>query len=121
MGAANRFVCLKGAWCTATHDSGYVLTIVENPVYFGAACDTADIVVTPARLRVTECRSGALLFTGETSRRSGPAEIRIDDQGTPIVTTSYTTHDRPWMRHRAYNCRSGTFDDELPVVSDNGE
>ncbi|MBB4169565.1 hypothetical protein FHX09_003422 [Rhizobium sp. BK538] len=44
MGATNRFVCLKGAWCTATHDSGYVLTIVENPVYFGAACDTADIV-----------------------------------------------------------------------------
>ena len=65
MGAKNRFVCLKGAWCTATHDSGYVLTIVENPAYFGAACDTADIVVTPARLRVMECRSGALLFTGE--------------------------------------------------------
>ncbi|MBZ9792478.1 hypothetical protein K9B32_20550 [Rhizobium sp. 3T7] len=64
------------AWCTATHDSGYVLTIVENPVYFGAACDTADIVATPARL--TECRSGALLFTGETLRRSGTAEIRID-------------------------------------------
>jgi len=95
--------------------SGYVLTIAENPVYFGAACDTADIVVTPARLRVTECRSCALLFTGETLRRSGTAEIRIGN-----------THrdDRvyhAWMRHRAYNRRSGTFDDELPVVSDNGE
>ncbi|WP_405049525.1 ComEC/Rec2 family competence protein [Rhizobium sp. BK176] len=120
-GVENRFVCLKGAWCTAAHDSGYVLTIIEDPAYVGAACDTADIVVTPARLRANECRSGALLFTGETLRRSGAAEIRIDEQGTPVVTTAYTTLDRPWMRHRAYNWRSGTFDGEPPVFSDSGE
>ncbi len=120
-GAENRFVCLKGVWCTATHESGYVLTVVENPAYFGAACDTADIVVTPARLRATKCRSGALLFTGETLRHSGAAEIRIDEQGAPVVTTAYTALDRPWMRHRAYNWRSGTFDDEPPVFNDIGE
>ncbi|OWV94377.1 hypothetical protein ATY81_13160 [Rhizobium sp. R72] len=100
---------------------GYIVTIVENLAYFGTACDTADIVVTPARLRATACRSGALLFTGETLRHSGAAEIRIDDQGVPVVTTAYTTLDRPWMRHRAYNWRSGTFDGEPPVFNDNGE
>lgn len=119
--AENRFVCLKGAWCTATHDSGYVVTIVENPAYFGAAGDTADIVVTPARLRTTGCRSGALLFTGETLRRFGGAEVRIDDQGSPVVTTAYTRLDRPWIRHRAYNWRSGTFDGEPLAFNDSGE
>jgi len=119
--AENRFVCLKGAWCTATHDSGYVVTIVENPAYFGAAGDTADIVVTPARLRTTGCRSGALLFTGETLRRFGAAEVRIDDQGSPVLTTAYTRLDRPWIRHRAYNWRSGTFDGEPLAFNDSGE
>lgn len=61
-------------------DSGYILTVVENQAYFGAACDTADIVMTPARLRAPECRSGAMLFTGETLRRSAAAEISIDEQ-----------------------------------------
>jgi len=119
--AEDRFVCLKGAWCTATHDSGYVVTIVENPAYFGAAGDTADIVVTLARLRTTGCRSGALLFTGETLRRFGAAEVRIDDQGSPVVTTAYTRPDRPWIRHRAYNWRSGTFDGEPLAFNDSGE
>jgi ComEC/Rec2-related protein len=119
--AEDRFVCLKGAWCTATHDSGYVVTIVENPAYFGAAGDTADIVVTLARLRTTGCRSGALLFTGETLRRFGGAEVRIDDQGSPVVTTAYTRLDRPWIRHRAYNWRSGTFDGEPLAFNDSGE
>ncbi|MBW9117490.1 ComEC/Rec2 family competence protein [Rhizobium cauense] len=120
-GVENRFICLKSAWCTARHDSGYVLTVVENPAYFGPACDTADVVVTPVRLRATECRSGALLFTGESLRRSGAAEIRIDEQGAAIVTTAYVTLDRPWMRHRTYDWRNGTYDGDAPAINDNGE
>lgn len=76
--------------------------------------------MTPVRLRATECRSGALLFTGEILRGSGAAE-GIDDLGSPVVTAAYTTLDRPWMPHRAYNWRSGTFDGEPPASNDNDE
>jgi hypothetical protein len=57
----------------------------------------------------------------ETLRRSGASEIRIDYHGAPVTTTAYTTHDRPFMRHAAYNWRSGTFDREPPAFNDNGE
>ena len=107
--------------CTATHDSGYVVTIVENPAYFGAACDTADIVVTPVRLRLDGCRSGALLFTGETLRKTGSIELRFTDGGVAVAAT-FDALPRPWMRHRAYDWRSDTFADVGPSpVSDSDE
>lgn len=114
------FVCLKAAWCVAQLDSGYVIATLENAAYLGPACDAADIVITPVRLRLGECRSGSMLLTGETLRRSGALEIRIDEQGTPIVTAAHGRLDRPWMRHRAYDWRSDRFaDSELPI-SDSG-
>lgn len=117
----NRFTCVKGAWCSAVLDNGYKITALEDVAYLGPACDTADIVITSVRLRFGECRSGALLFTGETLRRSGAIEIRIDEQGAPVVTKSYDSLDRPWLRHRAYDWRSGQFDGEMSPVSDSDE
>ncbi len=115
------FVCLKAAWCVALLDSGYVVATLENAAYLGPACDAADIVITPVRLRPGECRSGSMLLTGETLRRSGALEIRIGDQGTPLVTAAHGKLGRPWMRHRAYDWRSGRFADiELPI-SDSAE
>ncbi|MDM9629719.1 ComEC/Rec2 family competence protein [Rhizobium sp. S152] len=114
----NRFFCLKGAWCSAILDNGYRITALEDAAYLGPACDTSDIVITPVRLRFGECRSGALLFTGETLRRSGAIEIRIDEQGAPVVTKSYDRLDRLWLRHRAYDWRSGQFSGETSPVSD---
>lgn len=117
-GTANSFVCAKGAWCIATLDNGYIVNVIEDLAYLGPACDAADIVITPARIRLRECRSGAMLITGQTLRRSGAVEIRIDQQGAPVLTTTYAGLSRPWRIHRAYDWRSGTFD---VAVSDNGE
>ncbi len=112
------FRCLKTAWCITALDSGYIIATLENAAYLGPACDVADIVITPVRLRQATCRSGAMLLTGETLRRSGAVEIRIDEQGTPIVKTAYESLGRPWMRHRAYDWRNDNFSDDPSPASD---
>lgn len=116
----NGFQCLKTAWCVTTLDSGYIIATLENAAYLGPACDVADIVVTPVRLREVTCRSGAMLLTGETLRRSGAVEIRIDEQGAPVVKTAYGSLDRPWMRHRAYDWRNDNFAGDSSPISDIG-
>lgn len=114
-----RFSCLKKAWCTARLENGSILTTVENAAYLGPACDASDIVVTPVRLRWEGCRSGALLFSGATLRKTGSVELRFD-QGTATVSTAFDSLDRPWTRHRAYDWRSGTFDGDEAPLSDSG-
>jgi ComEC/Rec2-related protein len=113
---AGRFTCIKKAWCTARLENHSILTVVENAAYLAPACDMSDIVVTPIRLRFDTCRSGALLFTGETLRKSGAIELRFEN-GTTSITPSFQRLDRPWTRHRAYDWRSGTFADN---TSDSG-
>nr|WP_246778991.1 ComEC/Rec2 family competence protein [Rhizobium sp. BK650] len=116
-----RFSCLKDAWCTASLKNGKQLTVINNAAYLGPACDTADIVVTPVRLRFDHCRSGAMLFTGETLRKTGSVELRFTEKGIEIAT-AFDTLLRPWMRHRAYDWRSDTFTDaSLSSISDSGE
>ncbi len=120
-GPPSRFSCLKGAWCSVALANGKRLTVIDNAAYLGPACDTADIVVTPVRLRFDRCRSGALLFTGETLRRTGSVELRFTADGVE-ATTAFDMLQRPWMRHRAYDWRSNTFADAgLSPVSDSGE
>jgi competence protein ComEC len=117
----SRFSCLKSAWCTALLGNGKKLTVIDNAAYLGPACDTADIVVTAVRLRFDRCRSGALLFTGETLRKTGSVELRFTDKGAEVAI-AFDTLRRPWMRHRAYDWRSNTFADaSLSPVSDSGE
>ena len=117
----NRFSCVKKAWCTSRLGNGRVVTIIDNAAYLGPACDAADIVVTPVRLRFNSCRSGATLFTGETLRRTGSVELRFADTGLE-VETAFETLSRPWMRQRAYDWRSKSFTESgLSSVSDSGE
>ena len=117
----SRFSCQKRTWCTALLGNGKKLTVIENAAYLGPACDTADIVVTPVRLRFDRCRSGALLFTGETLRKTGSVELRSTDTGIDVAT-AFGPLQRPWMRHRAYDWRSDTFTDaSQSPVSDSGE
>lgn len=113
-----RFSCVKKSWCTAKLDNGSILTVIENAAFLGPACDISDIVVTPVRLRLDTCRSGALLFTGETLRKTGAVELRFPN-GIAEITTSFEGLDRPWIRHRAYDWRSGTFG-ESETLSDSG-
>ncbi|QFY60024.1 ComEC family competence protein [Rhizobium grahamii] len=115
-----QFSCAKSAWCAVTLKSGYLVVVVDNLAYLGSACDVADIVITPARVRLAQCRSGSLLFTGDSLRRTGALEIRIDDQGSPVINTAYTGLDRPWMRQRAYDWRTGAYADAVRQPSDTG-
>ncbi|OWV81593.1 hypothetical protein ATY78_27330 [Rhizobium sp. R635] len=120
-GEANRFSCVKKAWCISRLANGKVVTVIDNAAYLGPACDVGNIVVTPVRLRFDRCRSGATLFTGETLRRTGSVELRFADDG-PQTVTAFGTLSRPWMRHRAYDWRSGSFAESGPPgVNDSGE
>jgi competence protein ComEC len=101
-----------------TLENGSVLTVLENAAYLGPACDTADIVATPVRLQFGACRSGAMLFTGETLRKTGAVELRFGS-GAAQITTAFEELDRPWSRHRAYDWRTGSFAGDASV-SDNG-
>ncbi|MBB2753095.1 UNVERIFIED_ORG: ComEC/Rec2-related protein [Rhizobium aethiopicum] len=120
-GEANRFSCVKKAWCTSRLGNGRVVTVIDNAAYLGPACDAADIVVTAVRLRFNSCRSGATLFTGETLRRTGSVELRFAAAGLEVAT-AFESLSRPWMRQRAYDWRSNSFAETGPSsVSDSGE
>ncbi|NNG72411.1 DUF4131 domain-containing protein [Rhizobium laguerreae] len=120
-GEANRFSCVKKAWCTSRLGNGQVVAVIDNAAYLGPACDAADIVVTSVRLRFNSCRSGATLFTGETLRRTGSVELRFTNAGLEVAT-AFDALSRPWMRHRAYDWRSNSFTEPgLAKVSDSGE
>jgi hypothetical protein len=81
----------------------------------------ADIVVTPVRLRIDRCRSGAALYTGASLRQTGSIEIDLNAT-PPKVTTAFQSLTRPWERHRAYDWRTMGFTDEPDAspVSDSG-
>jgi competence protein ComEC len=108
------FACQKGAWCVAMLDNGAFLITIENAAYLPSACDTANIVVTPIRLRLDRCRSGATLITGATLRRTGSLEMALDAD-KPNISTAFDNPQRPWTRHRTYDWRTGKFD--APVIS----
>ncbi|MFJ6325481.1 MULTISPECIES: ComEC/Rec2 family competence protein [unclassified Rhizobium] len=117
------FACQKGAWCVAMLENGTILVTIENAAYLPPACDTANIVVTPIRLRLDRCRSGALLYTGATLRRTGSVEMDLSGD-KPIVSTAFENPQRPWTRHRTYDWRTGTFGAPIEPkspVSDSGE
>ncbi|MFK0165433.1 ComEC/Rec2 family competence protein [Rhizobium sp. NPDC090279] len=103
------FVCQKGAWCMAMLDNGAILATVENAAYLPSACDTANIVVTPIRLRLDRCRSGATLITGATLRRTGSIEMALSAE-EPVVSAAFQDPQRPWTRHRTYDWRTDKFD-----------
>jgi hypothetical protein len=110
------FACQKRAWCVAMLDNGDMLITIEDAAYLAPACDTANIVVTPVRLRLDRCRSGAMLFTGATLRRTGSIEMDLSTS-KPIATTAFYTLTRPWNLHRAYDWRTGIFGAPIVPVS----
>jgi ComEC/Rec2-related protein len=107
------FACQKRAWCVAVLGNGEMLVTIEDAAYLAPACDTANIVVTPIRLRLDRCRSGAMLFTGATLQRTGSIEMDLS-ANKPIATTAFETLARPWNLHRGYDWRMGTFG--APIV-----
>jgi ComEC/Rec2-related protein len=108
---SGRFTCREKHWCVARLAGGLTLVVAINGAHAGAACDLADIVVTPARLKWSHCRSGALLITGQTLRRTGSLEIHLPDGHSDMrVTGAMEGRQRPWSLHRLYDWRSGRFE-----------
>jgi hypothetical protein len=109
----DRFICREKHWCVARLSDGLVVIVAQNGGYAGAACDLADIVVTPARLKWDKCRSGAELYTGETLRRTGSLEFFLteNDYAPPTLTRlgALDGRRRAWTMHRRYDWRTDAF------------
>lgn len=127
--ASEVFTCRKNSWCVAKSTKGPVIVSVIDNRYVGMACDIGNIVITSRYTSFEVCRSGALLLSAQTLRRTGSLEITFSQgeetvsQGVaaPVESMSaaaYTSY-RPWTVHRYYNWRSKTFDMAIaPHVSE---
>ncbi|MGL3605566.1 ComEC/Rec2 family competence protein [Rhizobium sp. G187] len=108
------FTCLKGA-CVAKFSTRTLMTL-DRPDLLGAACDTADIVILASRSRMSQCRSGTILFTESTLRMSGALEIEIapgrGKKSSIQVRAAFDGLPRPWTAHRLYDWRTGESADK---------
>ena len=116
---SGRFVCVPKQWCAATAQTGWRIVTVDDARFIGIACEEADIVVTPVMLRFRTCRSGALLLSGQSLRRTGAVEIygvdtraadKPADRAGMRLVFAQEQLQRPWMQHRTYDWRTGMFD-----------
>ena len=119
--ADKKFACAPKQWCvTAIRNVAHVV-IVQDPIFTGLACDSADIVVVPVPLKYKTCLSGSLLITRDTLRKRGSLEISLpetlDNVRTPEdfldqieITGALDRITRDWTKHRYYQWRSDSFD-----------
>ncbi|MBP2549423.1 ComEC/Rec2-related protein [Neorhizobium galegae] len=113
---AGRFACLARIGCFARSADKIRIAVIEDARYAGTACDTSDIVIA-ARARFETCRSGALMLTEKTLRKTGALEIRFAQSATRAnwtATAANVGHSRPWSLHRSYDWKTRRFDDTLP-------
>lgn len=117
-GERGRFSCAPRQWCVATAKQGWRVVVAEDVRFVGPACDVADLVITSARLRFIECRSGARFVGGSQLRRTGALQV-FEGTGRPGVVSSvpvmrmeatYHGLDRAWQRHRTYDWRTDTYE-----------
>ncbi|WP_234905813.1 ComEC/Rec2 family competence protein [Affinirhizobium pseudoryzae] len=125
------FHCVPSLACTAVTEHHIRIMVLQDSRYIGPACDEADLVVATST-RLTACRSGALLITGEHLRRTGALQLSFPeapgasrDQTAWVLTASFTDESRPWHQHRAYSWRTGRNDNQIPphlarLISGNG-
>lgn len=67
----------------------------------GLACDDGDVAIVARAIRLSACRSGAILVTLRTLRRTGSLAIRRDAlSGQPIVDRAIADPPAEWNRHR---------------------
>ncbi|MEC5292145.1 ComEC/Rec2 family competence protein [Aurantimonas sp. C2-6-R+9] len=67
----------------------------------GVACDSGDVAIVARAIRLSACRSGAILVTLRTLRRTGSLAIRRDAlSGRPIVDRAIADPPAEWNRHR---------------------
>jgi ComEC/Rec2-related protein len=111
------FTCRKDMWCVAKSDKDVTIAVVFNTAFTGTACDIAGIVVTTRRSPFAVCRSGALLISADTLRRTGSLELWLGGQDQPVVRAKAAMEgqSRLWTVHRNYDWRSKSYDDALPA------
>ncbi|MBP0615720.1 ComEC/Rec2 family competence protein [Jiella mangrovi] len=67
----------------------------------GEACDGGDVAIVARAIRLTACRSGAVLVTLRTLRASGSLAFFRDPQtDRPVAIRSIVPDPPPWNRHR---------------------
>ena len=118
---ADGFTCRKDSWCVSKSRSGVTVAVVFDTVFAGLACDIANIVVTTRGVPFTTCRSGAILLTKETLRRTGSMELWLGEATKPVLTAraAMLTDDRPWTAHRHYDWRGKSFNTGIPAHIEN--
>lgn len=140
----DRFICQEKAWCLARYHYGphdeVRIAYAEDAAFIDVACELADIIVTPVRLRQSRCSpetrgqtvsgipttiqqgEGATraqrtprLFTAATLNRSGSVAIRLEanTKSRMQIETARNQTVRAWTRHRLYDWRSGRFVDDV--------
>lgn len=116
------FSCRDKAWCVARTRSGWTVVIVDNLSLFEVLCDQADLLIAPGSFNERTCPSGqARILSGRLLRLAGAVEIFAEpvsgDQRSKMrFKTSFTSLQRPWERHRAYDWRSDGFVDGSPSL-----
>lgn len=137
-----RFKCDERGWCAGRAAGGALVVTVEEPEFIGAACDVADLVVTPVPIAMRECYSGAMLLTGQSLRQSGAVSFQADRQWQPRdqhriaranprssepaevmkgyrIETAVGGIVRRWTVHRYYDWRSRSFITPRTLPGDN--
>lgn len=118
----NVFSCREKQWCVARSNVGWTVALIENPNLFEVLCDQADLLIVPGSFSERTCSSGqARILNGRLLRLTGAVEIfaepTLGNQRSDMrFKTSFTSLQRPWERHRAYDWRRGDFGDDPPFL-----
>ncbi|MGF6171777.1 hypothetical protein ABIE33_000051 [Ensifer sp. 4252] len=118
----NVFSCREKEWCIARSHAGWAVALVENPNLFEVLCNQVDLLIVPGNFTERTCSSGhARILSGRLLRLAGAIEIFAepvagDAHPKMRFKTSFTSLQRPWGRHRAYDWRSDGFVDGSPAL-----
>ena len=122
----SHFHCASRGICAAIHATAVVIAI-DDAALIGAACDRADLVVVSIPVYLDTCRSGAILITSRSLRRSGSLAISVrpdalagfearNDTGNMTTRPRFYIKAaldgviRPWTVQRYYQWRTNSYD-----------
>lgn len=91
-----------GKLCRGTTRSGLRVVWTDDYRKAGLACDEADVAIVARALKLEACRSGALLVTLKTLRRSGSLAVSRSPElpRKPVAVASISEDLAEWNRHR---------------------
>lgn len=89
--------------CRGTTRSGLRIVWTDDYRNTGLACDDADVAIVARAIKLDACRSGALLVTLRTLRRTGSLAISRagGSMGRPVAVASMSAEPEEWNRHRS--------------------